>query len=424
MMKVKELFKRNKLVLKLALPIFFELIFTILIGSVDQYMISSDQTAVNAIIQVNTICNVVVIAFNVLATASMILISQYHGAKDSKEANLIYALSFYINLIIGLVISAFLFFGSDLIFSMMGIDSSVIPDADIYMKYTGAFIFLQGMTTTFSAFLRANKLMVQSTVISLCANIINIAGNAILLYVIPMGIEGIAIASTVSRIIALILVMVVYFRKIGVSLSIRKLFPFNHRLVHNLLKIGLPSAGENFSYNFSQVAILIILNMDGVMAGNIKGYASNIVMLVYIFASGITTAMQVIEGEYLGSGKIKEADQLVKDTTKMSIIVSFCISIILFAISYPLFYLLMQSSSDPQICCYDRDDCFGHRYCLGNRKSRKYCAGTRASNKRGYKLPCHLGYYILLGCSCRRNLLIWTRAWIRRYRMLDCDDAG
>ena len=105
-------FKRNTYLIKLALPIFLELILQMLIGSVDQLMLTGNKTAVNGIIQANTLTNLVLIVFSVLSTASIILITQLNASGNKESADKIYALSFYFNLVIGILFSAFLYFST------------------------------------------------------------------------------------------------------------------------------------------------------------------------------------------------------------------------------------------------------------------------------------------------------------------------
>lgn len=104
-------FKRNTYLIKLALPIFLELILQMLIGSVDQLMLTGNKTAVNGIIQANTLTNhLVLIVFSVLSTASIILITQLNASGNKESADKIYALSFYFNLVIrNFVLSFFIF---------------------------------------------------------------------------------------------------------------------------------------------------------------------------------------------------------------------------------------------------------------------------------------------------------------------------
>lgn len=337
-------FRRNAFLIKMSIPIFLELLLQILVGNVDQLMLTGNQTAINAIIQANTVTNVVLIAFSVLSTASLILITQLKGAKDEKNAGKIYALSFYFNLLLGIILSLVLLFTAEPIFRLLDVDEAVMPEAITYMRLTGSFIFLQALITTFSAFFRSNRLMVQSTAVSAVMNVVNIIGNAVLLYVFHLGVTGVAIASTLSRFVALIITVVLYVRHIGVSLSPRRLFPFPRVIFKRLIFVGIPSAGENLSYNFSQVVILMIINSVGILSANIKGYAGNFAMIVYMFANGITQAMQVVEGNYIGAREYDKADRLVKDGLIMSETVSLAMSLLLCAFSYPLFFVLFGRS--------------------------------------------------------------------------------
>ena len=72
--------------------------------------------------------------------------------------------------------------------------------------------------------------------------------------------------------------------------------------------------------------------------------------IIYLFANGSGIAMQVIEGNLLGEQDKDKVNKLVRDSGKMAQFVSFIMSIIVLAISYPLFSLLMQPAvSDPTI---------------------------------------------------------------------------
>lgn len=85
MKKILNLFKKNKTLITLALPIFLELFFQFLIGVIDSIQISFDQDAVSAINQTNAVINVINLVFAVLGTASIILITQFKGIKDEKN---------------------------------------------------------------------------------------------------------------------------------------------------------------------------------------------------------------------------------------------------------------------------------------------------------------------------------------------------
>lgn len=346
MKKVINLFGRNKALIMLALPIFLELFFQFLIGFIDSLQMSFDQIAVAAINQTNTLVSVVTIVFSVLSTASIILVTQLKGLGDEDSVKKIYNISFYFNLLLGVIVSLFLFFGAEFILRLMGVEELYFNEASIYLRLTGGFSFLTSLSTILAAFLRSNKLMIQSTIVTAALNVFNIAGNALALFVFKAGITGVAISSTISRSIGLIIIFVMYFHYIKVSLNPKNLFPFPKSLFLKLLKVGLPSAGEALSYNLSQFVILIIINnfflfSQGIDV-NIRGYVISFTTLVYMFSNGVSQAMQVMLGPRIANHQFEEADHLVKDTVKMSYLVTLVMSLLFLAIGYPLLFALLK----------------------------------------------------------------------------------
>lgn len=346
MKKISRIFTRNKALIMLAIPIFLELFFQFLIGFIDSLQMSFDQIAVAAINQTNTLVSVVTIVFTVLSTASIILITQLKGLDDEASVKKVYNISFYFNLLFGVIISLFLFFGAEFILRMMSVEELYFSSATIYLRLTGGFSFLTSLSTVFAAFLRSNKLMIQSTIVTAALNVFNIVGNALALFVFKAGITGVAISSTVSRAIGLIIIVLMYARYIRVSLHPKNLFPFPKPLFLKLLKVGLPSAGEALSYNLSQFVILIIINnyflfSQGIDV-NIRGYIISFTTLVYMFSNGISQAMQVLLGPEIANHQYEKADLLVRDTVKMSFIVTLVMSLLFLAIGYPLLFSLLK----------------------------------------------------------------------------------
>ena len=356
----KSLFFRNKDILILALPIFFELILGLIIGYVDSFQMSYDQDAVSAILQTNQITMVVNVSFQVLTTASVILISQLNGKKDLEASKKVYAISFYTCLLISFIFSAILFFCAEPLYTAIGVrdldnGEVVMEKAIAYMQYTGSWVFLQGLITTFSAFLRANKKMVMPTAVSLIMNILNVGGNAIGIYLIThqettgtAGIISVALSSSISRIVGLIIIVIMYIKYVHVSLSLFNVFKKgNLKFFSKILSVGLPSAGETLSYNVAQLVILIIINktfFDNQISGNIRGYFSSVTSVIYLFAAGLSQAMQIVEGNLIGANEKDKAEILMKDSVKMACIVSFIMSVIMLAISYPLFSYLLREN--------------------------------------------------------------------------------
>ena len=71
----------NQRVIKLAWPIFLQLLLGISLGYVDTIMLSNyNETAVGAIGNANQILGFLTLAFNIISSATGIIVSQYLGA--------------------------------------------------------------------------------------------------------------------------------------------------------------------------------------------------------------------------------------------------------------------------------------------------------------------------------------------------------
>lgn len=353
---VFNLFYRNKEVIRLAIPVFIELILGVGINYINQFMFAGVPEATNAIGQVNQIVNIFTISFSVLATSSLILITQLKGSNNEEGVRKIYPLTIFLNLIIGIIVCLILVLIAGFIFDWMKVASNIIPYAKLYLYITAPSLIFYSLNQAFSSFLRANKRMIQPTIISLLTNVINVVICAIVLWGIN-GLDirskliGVGLATLISRFISLVVSYIFFKINVKQSLSLKLLKPFPMAFLKKQLRIGLPTAGETLSYNLSQFVLTIIVNAScSVLDQNLRSYIMTFTSIIYLFANGSGIAMQVIEGNLLGEQEKDKVNKLVSDSGKMAQFVSFIMSIIVLAISYPLFSLLMQPAvSDPTI---------------------------------------------------------------------------
>lgn len=350
------LFYRNREVIRLAIPVFIELILGVGINYINQFMFSGVPEATNAIGQVNQIVNIFTVSFSVLATSSLILITQLKGSNNEEGVRKIYPLTIFLNLIIGIIVCLILVLIAGFIFDWMKVASNIIPYAKLYLYITAPSLIFYSLNQAFSSFLRANKRMIQPTIISLLTNVINVVICAIVLWGIN-GLDirskliGVGLATLISRFISLVVSYIFFKINVKQSLSLKLLKPFPLAFLKKQLRIGLPTAGETLSYNLSQFVLTIIVNAScSVLDQNLRSYIMTFTSIIYLFANGSGIAMQVIEGNLLGEQDKDKVNKLVSDSGKMAQFVSFIMSIIVLAISYPLFSLLMQPAvNDPTI---------------------------------------------------------------------------
>lgn len=344
-----------KHMLILTIPIFIELLLQLVVGYSDQLMMSNWQNAVNGITNANVVINMVLNFFVIFASASIILITQYKGARDVKREKSVYSTAFFFNTILSTIMTFGIVFLSRFYLKALNTPEAALNDAILYSMIAGASVVFQVMATTLSSFLKANNLMKESMITNIIMNILNIVGNLVLINVfalIDMPIVGVALSSSISRIIGFIILLIIYIKKIGVKLSFKE-FIHQTRSLKMLVKVGAPSGGEALSYQASQVIIqlvvnqIVVFNNNNVQMGNIKTYASMLAMVTYLFVSAVSQAMQVVIGEQLGAGLTDDVDKKVKQTRNISIVSNLIFATLFFLLSDYLFTLF--KVTDPEL---------------------------------------------------------------------------
>ena len=117
-----------------------------------------------------------------------------------------------------------------------------------------------------------------------------------------MGVAGVAISTVAARVIAVIAAFAFfYIAKIG-KIAIKYIKPFPFDQLVKMIKIGLPSAGENLSYTMYQMCLLSFVNMMGNDSVNARVYCNSIISFAIVFSNSSAMATQIITGHLVGAG--------------------------------------------------------------------------------------------------------------------------
>lgn len=291
----------------LAWPIFIETALFMLLGFVDVFVLSRyNDLAASAVNTANQSVSIVTIVFTVISGASAILISQYLGAKKRESASRIAALSIFFNFIFGIIISVLLFLFNKEILTFIGAQGQLLEYSSEYLKIVGSFLFLQAVLAAMSVVVRNHGMTKVSMYVTVGMNMLNTTLDIIL--VPHMGVKGVAIATSLSRILGAIVLAIVLFTKIESIKIFKMLRPFPFKDTKDIVKVGVPSALESSLYSISQLVITsIVLNYLSQSELIAKTYIQSITMFVYIFAVAIGQASQIITGHLVGAGEFDKA---------------------------------------------------------------------------------------------------------------------
>jgi len=184
----------------LAGPIFVETFLVMLLGAIDILMLSqySDDKVASAGMA-NQLLSMVFLIYAVTSIGTSVCCSQFFGAGERLSVMQILGVSVIFNTMLGAITSAFLYFFSGNLLRAMDLDTSLLPDAVDYMQIVGGFSFLQAVSMTLSAFLRAANKAYYPMFVTLLINIMNIFGNYALIFgkfgLPEMGVAGAAVST-------------------------------------------------------------------------------------------------------------------------------------------------------------------------------------------------------------------------------------
>lgn len=327
--------------LALTWPIFIELFLHMLMGSTDTFMLSHiSDDAVAAVGVANQLVFFMILVFGFVATGTAVLVSQNLGAGLQVDARRISGLSLSLNLIFGVVMSIIVVGFNEVFLEMFNLTPEINRLAQQYLVIVGGTLFTQALLVTASAILRANGLTKEAMFISIIMNIIHLAGNSLFIFglfgVPEMGVQGVAISTAISRTIAVLLIFRLLYRRLPIKIALADYLNFDKSFIKKILKIGLPSAGENVLYNTSQMAITVIIGLLGAMALTTRVYTFNIMSFMMLFGIAIGQGTQILIGYKVGAREFDKAYHQLLRSLKLSIMITMAITLVIVSIREPI----------------------------------------------------------------------------------------
>lgn len=303
----------------LALPLLLENTLQTLLGTVDRFFASSFRdSAIAAIGVTEIIMNLYLAVFMAINVGVSVLLGNYIGKNDLKQANTVamqgVCLSLFWGIFLGLVS---LLFPRQLL-TVIGCTEEIYPDAVLYFQAVAVPSVFYSLSLTLSACLRASKDTKTPMYFSCFCNIFNILLN-ILFMNLGLGIFGIGIATSISRFfLSLGLFLTLRGKKEGISLTLGKeMWGFPHG--KELLAISLPACGEKLVMRTGQIlytAMILSLGTEAYVAHTITATLEN---YIYIPVFALATTTSVLVSISFGEGNREKAYTYVSMINKLNL---------------------------------------------------------------------------------------------------------
>lgn len=322
-------------------PIFLEVFLFTLMGVADTFMLSAlADDAVAGVGAANQFIHITILILEVIGNGASIVVAQYLGSKRYEEVPKIAAVAITMNLVIGLVLSTFFILFSKQMMLAMNLHGDVLIYADKYLAIIGGGIFLQALINATAAIVRVHGWTRQTMYVSVAMNVLHIIGNYILIFgkfgFPELGVQGAAISSVISRIIALVIFFWLLYQALEFRINFKYYLSLPKEYIKKILAIGIPSALEQVLYQGCQITFLYYVTFLGSEALAARQYAYNISMFTYLFAMAIGSGTAIIIGRYVGANRKDEAYEQLWVSVKWAISFTLVMVVFVMIFRYPL----------------------------------------------------------------------------------------
>ena len=344
------------MICSLLIPVVLEQLLNSIMGTADTMMVSNvGSAAISAVSLVDSINVLVIQAFSALAAGGAIVCAQYIGQKNKEKANESARQVLFIITAISVAVSLIcLVFQKPLLRLIFGlVEPAVMRASETYFFYTAlSFPFIAAYDSAASIF-RAQDNTKGPMIISMISNVMNIAGNAVMIWVFHMGVAGAALSTLISRIFCAV-VVIIQLRKEreGQEIVVRDYFEIrpDGSMIRRILGLGIPSGIENSMFQLGKLAIQSTVSTLGTTAIAAQAMTNILENLNGIAAIGVGVGLMTIVGQCLGAGRQDEAVYYIKKLCVIAevIIIISCLGV--FALTKPITILGGMEKESADMC--------------------------------------------------------------------------
>ncbi len=327
----------------LAIPLALQNLLNALVGASDALMLGRlNQDSIAAVSLANQLFFVMILFTGSITGAAGILIAQYWGKKDYKNAGRFLAMSIRYSVLTGLV-----FFVAALIFSeqvmwIFTTDSSLISIGAGYLRIVSFSYLFSAVAQCFLMNMKIAGDAKLSVIISAITVTVDMVADYFLIYgkcgVPALGANGSAYSTIVVEALSLVIVLIWAKKKETIQLPIKSLTYFSKDFEKDYWKVFPANLASSLSWGLSITVHNIIighLGSDATASVSVTNVAQQLISCV---TWGIAGGAGIMVGEVLGAGKLDEAKKYGDRFYKVAFL-SGLINVLFIAIAGPLVYI-------------------------------------------------------------------------------------
>ena len=316
----------NKDLKTLIVPLFMEQLLAVPVGVADTFMVSyAGEAAVSGVSLVNMFNTIFLYLFSALAAGGAIVVSQYIGSKDQDNGNRSSGQLFMTSAVFSLFITGFvLALDRQLLKLLFGeVEPDVMEACVTYLRISAYSYPALAVYNAGAAMYRSMGKTRVTMYLSLASNGINVAGNAIGVFLLHAGVAGVAYPSLIARIFSAAVITWLCFQKGSmVWLEKKHIFFWDKAMVRRILGIAVPNGIESGLFQLAKVALSSITALFGTVQIAANGVAQSFWSVAALMGTTMGLAFVTVTGQCVGAGDKEAAEYYMRKLLKLTFVSS------------------------------------------------------------------------------------------------------
>ena len=316
----------NKQLKDMIVPLIAEQFLVMLVGLADTFVVSyAGEAAVSGVSLVNSFNTIFLFLFTALASGGAVVVSQYIGRKNTDKASEAVSQLLMVSVLFSAAVSVLiLIFNQGIIRAIFGQVEPEVEEACVtYLRISAYSYPALAVYNAGAALYRSVGKTSTTMKISVIANVINVAGNLIGVFVFHAGVAGVAYPSLISRVFSAVVITLLCFRdQEGVRYRWRQILAWKSELLKTIMGIAVPNGLESGIFQLVKVGLSSIVALFGTSQIAANGIAQSIWSVASLVSVAMDAVFITVIGQCMGAGDTHQAEAYFKKLMKLTVGIS------------------------------------------------------------------------------------------------------
>ena len=316
----------NKQLKDMIVPLIAEQFLVMLVGLADTFVVSyAGEAAVSGVSLVNSFNTIFLFLFTALASGGAVVVSQYIGRKNTDKASEAVSQLLMVSVLFSAAVSVLiLIFNQGIIRAIFGQVEPEVEEACVtYLRISAYSYPALAVYNAGAALYRSVGKTSTTMKISVIANVINVAGNLIGVFVLHAGVAGVAYPSLISRVFSAVVITLLCFRdQEGVRYRWRQILAWKSELLKTIMGIAVPNGLESGIFQLVKVGLSSIVALFGTSQIAANGIAQSIWSVASLVSVAMDAVFITVIGQCMGAGDTDQAEAYFKKLLKLTVGIS------------------------------------------------------------------------------------------------------